>query len=259
MKRFHLVVFTVVTLAAGWIGAAVDDAVGLESGQGPGMLIWILLPFLTSALLRSLGGRRGWSDFGLRPAFGGHLGSYAISILFYPAIALAVGGFGLLIGRLEGRFDAAAEAWRIGASVLVISQIWTNLFEEFAFRGYLAPKGLAAFRSRWTAHLLTGLVWGAWHIPYLPVISPFAGERLVTLVPRFLAAAVAASLVYGEIRHRTGSLWPAVLMQFTGGLTFGLAARAVVPLGADWLFLPSFEGGLVILVSFGVGWAMMRR
>ncbi|WP_407946417.1 CPBP family glutamic-type intramembrane protease [Paenibacillus alkaliterrae] len=41
-----------------------------------------------------------------------------------------------------------------------------NIFEEFAWRGYLAPKLYSIGYNRLFIHICVGLIWGAWHVPY---------------------------------------------------------------------------------------------
>ncbi|MCB0183466.1 MAG: CPBP family intramembrane metalloprotease, partial [Caldilineaceae bacterium] len=65
---------------------------------------------------------------------------------------------------------------------------------------------------------------------------------LVTLLPRFILGTMISAIVYGEIRLRTGTLWPAVLMHWMGNtiantLLAGLGGGAFVTLtpGQEWL------------------------
>ena len=63
------------------------------------------------------------------------------------------------------------------------------------------------------AHLLVGLIWGAWHLPYLRVITPYTMENLATLVPRFLLNGARLGAVAGGI---TGVL--TLVGQLLGGV-----------------------------------------
>jgi hypothetical protein len=89
-------------------------------------------------------------------------------------------------------------------------------------------------------------------------------ENLATLVPRFLLGTMAVSIVYGEIRILTDSVWPAVLMQTAGGIFIGalvLNDFIQVASGAEFLFAPVLEGGLIIVLFalIGVGIHLLRR
>jgi len=114
------------------------------------------------------------------------------------------------------------------------------------------------------AHGLVGLIWGAWHLPYIRYITPYTTESLVTLVPRFMVGAIAASMVYGEIRLQTNSVWPAWLMHTVGATVvtaFMLYSGMTFSSSTEWVFHPVFEGGLTILffVLIGVWLHRLRR
>ena len=86
----------------------------------------------------------------------------------------------------------------------------------------------------------------------------------MTLVPRFLVGTIAASIVYGEIRILTGSVWPAILMQTVGGAFIGaivLKDLIKITSGMEFLFAPVLEGGLciVLFTLIGVGIHALRR
>lgn len=248
----NAVLYSVFVLVLGLLGRVLDSVLGQEAGKGPGMGLWILAPLLVSFILRIFAGD-GWAGFGLAPRFKGGGRSYALSALIYPACAVVVV---LLGGGAIPEHTAAAFA------VLLAPQLITNFFEEAGFRGYLTPKLGVIFRNALVGHVLVGIVWGAWHLPYLRAITPYTSEPLSTLVPRFILGAVAASLVYGEVRYRINSLWPAIVMQTVGGAFVG-AVMAAGPLGGGLFFAPTIEGGLMIILFAAIGvalwWTRTRR
>jgi membrane protease YdiL (CAAX protease family) len=78
-------------------------------------------------------------------------------------------------------------------------------------------------------------------------------EGLVTLLPRFILGTIVFAVVYGEIRIRTGSVWPAVLMHWVGNtlantLLIGSAGGGFVSFvpGKEWLGSFGVEGVLMI-------------
>jgi membrane protease YdiL (CAAX protease family) len=138
-----------------------------------------------------------------------------------------------------------------------------NIFEEAGFRGYLAPRAFGLGWHTLGVHGLVGLVWGVWYFPYLRAIlapvTPYAAESFLTLGPRFLLGAVAASLVYGELRLRTDSLWPAVLMQTIGGAFIAAVAlngQLVFEVGRAFVFMPMVEGLLMSALFAALGLAL---
>lgn len=75
--------------------------------------------------------------------------------------------------------------------------------EEWGWRGFLLPRLMPL--GTWPALLLSGLIWGIWHLPaYLG-----AGARPGFLP--FLISAIAFGMVLGHLRLRTGSIWPATV------------------------------------------------
>jgi len=166
--RRNLIIFIVVTLSAGWVGAALDRAVGTpDPQQGLGILLWILLPTVTGLLLRAFGGD-GWQDAGVNPRLVTGWRWYGVAILLFPLLSLLLLGIGPLVGAftLPGFASQGAGAFLSLTAIAVLASFGKNIFEEFAWRGYLTPRFAARRRPRLFNHLLTGLIWAGWHIPY---------------------------------------------------------------------------------------------
>jgi membrane protease YdiL (CAAX protease family) len=256
----NLIIFTILVLASGWLGRWVDALTGSSSSAGMGMLIWITAPLVISFLLRALAGD-GWQDLGIKPAFKGNGVWYAISILVYPLCATLIVVIGLAAGVISFSASATGGMFVQAFALLLVSQILTNIPEEFGFRGYLAPKMYGLPSNTFMAHVLVGLIWGLWHAPYLAAITPYTTESLTTLLPRFLLGTIAASIVYGEIRLLTNSVWPAVLMQTAGGAFVGalMLDDLITISGGAWLFTPVLEGGLLIILFLLIGVGIYLR
>ena len=257
----NLIIFSAVALAAGWAGRLVDTGAGAAAGRGPGMAVWVLTPFLACLLLRALAGD-GWKDVGMKPAVKKSLPWYGLSLAVYPVCIAVILLTGLALGvtRIEG-FSAGVF---LGAVLAILGfQMVKNFLEEFAFRGYLAPRMYNLRGGTIAAHLIVGALWGLWHLPYLRAITPYSAEPLLTLAPRFIVGAMAASLVYGEIRLRTGSVWPAWLMHTAGAVAVGgvfAAGTLRYPAGTEPVFAPVLEGGLMIGLFAALGvWLYTAR
>jgi membrane protease YdiL (CAAX protease family) len=255
----NLIIFTLLVLASGWLGRWADVVTGSPSSeQGLGMLIWIAAPLVISFLLRALAGD-GWQDLGIRPAFKGNGLWYAISILVYPLCATLILVTGLLAGVISLSGSAGVGTLVPAFGLLLLPQLLTNIPEEFGFRGYLAPKlmGLSSKLglNMLVVHILVGLVWGLWHVPYLAAITPYTNASPLMLLLRFLPATMAVSIIYGEIRLMTDSVWPAVIMQTAGGAFIGsiMSSNFVTMSGGAWVFMPVIEGGLMIVLCTVVG------
>lgn len=216
----NLIIFSVVTLGAGWAGVLLDQATGTAPGQpGLGMLVWLVAPLATGLLLRAFGGD-GWRDVGFRPHLPAGWRWYAAALVGFPLLAgvmlvvnAALGLFAM--DRLAGG-GAPTLAALIGGGL--VGAFIKNLFEEFAWRGYLTPRLAATKLHSLLGHLLTGLVWGGWHLPYWFVfLQPAQLATFTTLsAPAFAAVGfvilTATAITYGELRLLSGSTWPAVVL-----------------------------------------------
>ncbi len=271
--RVNFVLFTVGVLGAGWLGVAIDRAAGttlagdvaFSSGGGTtGMALFILGPVLVALALYFFS-RDGAGPLGLTPRADPRW--YAAAAVFYPVVALLAVGLGLAVGAASLTVDATYPAAFLAVFAV---QLIKNPIEEFIFRGYGTRTAMAlGLPGAATPHLLVGVVWALWHLPLYLVWTAAADLRLVTSVslPLFLPLLVlgltAASLVYGELRVRTGSIWPGVLLH-------SMANAVVTPLiveralrfdgHADVLFSPVATSIVMTLLFAAAGiWLLRRR
>ncbi|MDR8413906.1 CPBP family intramembrane metalloprotease [Nonomuraea sp. 3-1Str] len=121
------------------------------------------------------------------------------------------------------------------------------LGEEWGWRGWLVPR-LVAARGPVAGLILSGVVWGLWHAPLT-----LLGYNYARLGPwaalYFVGFCVAAGVVFGWLRLRSGSVWPAVVAH--GSVN---AVTGVVVLLGDAAAPPDpVVAGLTGLV----GWAVL--
>ncbi len=263
----NLVIFTVVVLASGWLGYGLDRLLNNPPDQQLGLLLWLILPLLTALLLRAFAGD-GWQDFGLRPAFQDNAIWYVFSLLLYPLVA----GLILAIGGALGFVTAANFSFSRLLSVFaggLMASLVKNIFEEFAWRGYLVPKVDSLGLNAYIGHAMVGLVWGCWHIPYLlfmldrTVIQATTTQSMLTFIPLAIVNLVAAAIVYGEIRLLTHSVWPPLLLHTVGNAWVDvLIVRGFFKLtpGTDFLVSPGHQSLLTMLVFalIGIGLHQLR-
>ena len=215
----NLIIFTVLVLGLAALAGVVEPLTvppGAEPGtSGLGQLLWIIAPLGVMLLLRIFGGD-GWDDFGLRPNFKSNGFWWLVSVLIFPAVITISVLIGALLGGLEldvNMFSAFVAALLTG----LISAMIKNVFEEFAWRGYLAPKVYSLNMNIWLSHAIVGIVWGAWHLPFVFVLWPYLTPNMLWyFVPLLLVGTFSQSVVYGEIRLATASVLPAWVMHTIG-------------------------------------------
>ena len=266
----NLAIFIAVTLGIGWLGRLLDLVTGRPSTQGLGILLWLLAPAGVAVYLRTFGGD-GWRDSGITPNVRGNVRWYVVALLVYPVLTVVVAGVGSHLGLITiGGLSWATVAAILQTSALGLApQVLKNIFEESAWRGYLAPKIHGLGWNDYLGHAVVGLVWGGWHIPYYlyfldrSVLQQFTDLRVAAFIVTAIGVMVAWAIVYGELLLLTRSIWPAVL-------THSVEDAFVNPLftqqwivvhpGADWLVSP--VNGIIsvaLFVGFGVGLNRHRR
>lgn len=254
-SKIALVIFTILVILSGWIGRGIDKQMNASGENTLGMLIWILIPLLTVIVIKAT--KSSTSKIGLKPKFKGNIRLYISSFLFYP---LVIAGY-LVIGSISGfiSFDAFEPETFIPIFItLLVSQSIKNIFEEFSWRGYLAPELYELKCNRYLSHVVVGIIWAAWHIPYNHTfIDMYRTTTTIGYYPAFFLGIVLTSFVYGEIRYRVGSVWPAVIMHtfgntvssaliLSGLLNIEKADNLFFSIGAEGLIMT----GLIVLLGF---------
>lgn len=244
----NLLLYTVGVMTLSVVGGVV-----LATGSGIGGLIFISGPILMVILLRSLGGD-GWQDAGLRL---GALPWYLFALLLFPVTLGLILGIGVITGTIL--FSGSLGAL-VGASVSgLASALLFAMFEEWGWRGYLEPRlarlGLPDLRR----HLLVGVIWAVWHIPYFWVMPGFTtlppALYGLLMVGGFLAMAV----VHGQLRKASGTVWTVVLAHGLGNAIarplLGGMAESRLPALID----TRFENLFFIVLWIIIGWWLIRR
>lgn len=262
----NLIIFTILVLGFAGLAGVVEQVAVLAGADsdtsGLGQLLWLLSPFGVSLLLRIFGGD-GWGDFGVRPNFKGNGFWWWVSILVFPVVITVTLLIGIWLGGIALNVYLFSEFLAAVFAGLIFLMV-KNLFEEFAWRGYLAPKVYSLGMNIWLSHTVVGLVWGAWHLPFVLVLWPYlTREMLWYFIPFLLLGTISQSVVYGEIRMATNSVWPAWVMH-TIGNAFGnallLSGFMQLTPGQEYLFTPGAEGVLSVVLMFAVGyWLYQRR
>lgn len=119
--------------------------------------------FLTVLLLRF--SSHDWYDFGMKPRVKGNLKWYLLAVAIFPVVTILVAGGAWAFNIAEMyQFEARVFISIVVASLLPSMVI--NIFEEFAWRGYLTPKLIKLKVNDWLIYGIVGLVWALWHAAY---------------------------------------------------------------------------------------------
>ena len=242
----NIIIFVILVNGLAWLGPVLG---GDPTTPGPGFLVWATAPIVSALVMKFL--LRDPVSLGFKPAFRGNGRWYALSILAFPVAISIVLALGLLLGASNlGNFTVSAFATAM--IPLAVTFFIFAFFEEVGWRGYLAPR-VYVLNDRLLGHALVGVIWASWHFPYLRELWAHTSEGLITLLPRLILGTIVFAVVYGEIRIRTGSVWPAVLMHWTGNtiantLLAGFAGAGFISLlpGKEWLGSFGVEGVLMI-------------
>jgi membrane protease YdiL (CAAX protease family) len=208
--------------------------------------------------------RAGWASLGLHRA---GLRFWPLAILA-PLLVLGtahgvVWSTGIATFSPPAGLDAAGWVGGLASGMvqnIVFVALTFSLGEEIGWRGYLLPKLAAALGPR-RGMALTGLLHGLFHMPII-FLTPFYhsdGNRWL-IVPLFLTTHTIAGLLFGYVRLRAGSVWPASLAHSAHNYfwaLFGSLTVATSPLATEYL---AGETGLLPIVGYGVlaAWLVLR-
>jgi uncharacterized protein len=98
----------------------------------------------------------------------------------------------------------------LSATIFACIECLTAAGEKIGWRGYMLTRLAAAGVPR--PLFVSGLVWGAWHLPLIFSGVYAAGPHRVVSAGLFMVDVMGIALVIGVLRLRTGSVWPAVAL-----------------------------------------------
>lgn len=228
----------------------------MTSPESPAGLLFILSPILMAALLRWFGGD-GWGDAGLR--FRGAAAWYVFAGLVLPVMFGIALGLGVAFGEVTLAEGAAASFVTLFAMNL-IPRLFFAVGEEWGWRGYMEPRlaalGVAPFRR----HLTVGAIWAVWHVPYIVALgADYTELHLAVHLPLFFVAVIAMAFLWGTLRTRTASVWPAVIGHgLANAVAFPLLSSDVTTVNNALVFAARPES-LVVLALLGVAAVWVYR
>jgi membrane protease YdiL (CAAX protease family) len=267
----NIIIFSLFTIGGGWLGIWLNSVTGNTQPpmQSLGALVWLTSPALSGFLLRALGGD-GWKDSG----FGVNLPSgwkwYLAAILIYPLAALLSFSLAAPLGFIsaDGFSAQGFGAYLSIVGVMFVGSLMKNFFEEFAWRSYLTPRLDATKIHPLLNHLITGILWWSWHLPYYYYFLDRAvlESALTTSIPVFLAIGLfvlfPTSILFGELRLISKSTWTVFLLHnvinaFSMPLIINGFIKVNGTLGT--IFTPTNEGILTSLLMGAAGLLLYQR
>ncbi len=269
-QKRNIIIFAIIAVGGGFLGLFLDSlAPPADPMQGLGVLLWLVSPLAANILLRAFG-KDGWKDFGFKPHFKESWLWYLVSILVVPVIILLSIIFGTLFGALDlSGFSGANMAELLPLIALGFTgAMMKNIFEEFAWRGYLTPRLKAAGVKPIAGWIITGVIWAAWHIPYY--LYFFGPETLATFTtlsaPVLIALAFIVlpfhAILYSELRLLSKSVWPVWLMHtIANAFSLPLIAYGYIQIqggSAGAIFSPGTEGVIHSLLMGAAGLLLFR-
>lgn len=228
-----------------------------DKATSPGALLFVLSPLVMAVALRTLG-REGWADAGLRVGRGRRW--YAVSVLLFPVLSAVVLGVGVLVGPTRFTADGPALLATLAVAGL-LPRLLFAAFEEWGWRGYLEPRLAALGVPPLRRHLAVGALWAVWHVPYIVAMGPaYTPLPLVVQVPLFVVACLAMAVIWGVVRDRTGSVWPAVLGHgVANAVAYPLIDPAVVVIDHPLVLAARPEGLLMLSLLVATAVVVQRR
>ena len=106
--------------------------------------------------------------------------------------------------------------------------------EEFGWRGYLQVRLLG--HRPLLAAIVTGLIWGLWHIPINLRGYNFPDQPMLGMLV-FTVSTIMLSIIFGWLRERTGSIWSASLAHSATNAVGGSLTLLLFTGGPNWIFV----------------------
>lgn len=262
---FNILLLSLFAIAAGWFGILLKSLTGQTNLA---LSIFLVLPPM-GVLILNLVYKKNAVHPGLKIKLKNNSLSYIFAFLLFPvlvALTVIVGNFARFIS-IEGLVNQGVGALFSAVVLLFFSDLIKNSLEEFTWRGFFTQQFKLLGIHDLLNHLLTGLIWVLWHIPYWlflldkASISAFSSLNTPTFILMGSLLLLSSSFVFGEIRLLTGSTWPAVILHTSlNAVTIALLTNgfvSVAPSAELWMS-PGGNSIMIIALLTIVGLALYR-
>lgn len=262
-SKHNLIYFIIITLISGWIGVLIDLILTEQpEGNSLGMGIWLVLPFLCGIVFRIR--EKEWKGFGLSLNIKAGWKSCVIAVFIYPAITLITLMLALCFEAVD-IFTASRSGFLSAIAASLGGSFLKNIFEEFAWRGYLTPGLIKYNLNDWLIYGISGLIWGLWHTAYYMVFLGdeyfLTSSRPETLISGCLIMII-WSILFVEIYRMTESVWPCVILHSMEEATSAIlvATGAFVKYsGLGQTLFDPVTGILSIIIIAGAGLFLRKK
>lgn len=211
--KITLAIFVFVTITAGIFGYLLDQILTEQpEGNSLGMGLWLILPFAAGIVLRII--NKDLNQIGARPNFKKNGKWYATAFFVFPCITCTC----IIMAKIMGALVVGNIEWNklfILMLTTFLANIIKNIFEEFAWRGCLVPYLEKTRMNDWLLYLISGLIWGMWHITYYMFFLPdkyFIEISRPMMVASGIVLMIFWSPLFVELRRLTNSVWPGVIL-----------------------------------------------
>ena len=267
----NIIIVALFTIGGGWLGIWLNQVTGNTQPpmQSLGALLWLVSPALAGILLRAFGGD-GWKDSG----FGLHLNSgwkwYLLAILVYPLVALLTLGLAATLKAVDtsGFAVHGLAVYASAVGLLLIGSLIKNIFEEFAWRGYLTPRLEAANVHPILNHLIVGILWWSWHLPYYyyfldraQLSTYLTNTSLTTFLVIGFIDMFPTAILFGELRLLSKSVWTGfILHEIINALSMPLLLYGFITLNGTMgtIFSPTNDG-IITSILLGVAGLLLYQ
>lgn len=173
-----------------------------------------------------------------------YLLAYLLPILYATIAYGAVWLFGL--GGLD--FGQQGVGGLLNALTIgVVMALVTAVGEEIGWRGLLVPQ-LARKTTFARTALISGVIWGLWHVPLIISGDYSSGAPAWFAISGFMVLIIGMSFAFAWVRLASGSIWPAALMHAVhNSFIQSFLDKVTVNTGATEYFTTEFGAALAIM------------
>ncbi len=159
-----------------------------------------------------VGGRRGWQAIVVAVIFPIIIGLTVYGIAWMTGLARFVPRPSGFAAQLVSAAPVATFLVMLAAAATIgtIVGILAAAGEEIGWRGYMLTRLIDAGIPR--PVLVSGLIWGLWHVPVVLGTGYAAGPSPTASVILLVVLATAFGFVFARLRLQTGSVWPAIVL-----------------------------------------------